>query len=123
MSARPSNREIINKVGEALQALRADKFMFATGKHIYGDLAGLELDSAEELIPLLIDLLEEINAAKPLDCYAGSYPPRPSYEPQILGLELWPYCWHSNRYGKRMYLKFALKKGCYCYVDCHESNL
>lgn len=77
----------------------------------------------EGYIPaLLIELLKEIEHEGPLKCYAGTRPPQRSYEPEILKLELWAYSWHSQRYSKQMYLKFALKKQCYIYVDCHEDR-
>jgi hypothetical protein len=71
---------------------------------------------------LLIILLEEIQNAGPIQCYAGTRPPQRSYEPEILRLELWAYSWHSPRFRKRMYLKFALKNQCYIYVDCHADR-
>lgn len=121
MPPRPSNREIGNKVADALDALRAGRFQFGTRKHISADLDDLGVDTAD-LLALLIVLLEEIQNAGPIQCYAGTRPPQRSYEPEILGLELWAYSWHSPRFKKRMYLKFALKKQWYVYVDCHEDR-
>jgi hypothetical protein len=105
-----------------LVALHAGYFQQVVIKHLYGDLADLELDSAEELPDLLIKLLNEIQAIGPIQCYAGDKPPQRSYEPELSGLELWAYAWHSNRLNRRMYLKFAMKKEWYVYVDCHRDN-
>jgi len=123
MQQRPSNRELCKKIADALTAIRGGKFTQVVTKHIYGDLADLELDSAEEQLPgLLIELLEEIQTIGPIKCYAGDKPPQRSYEPELYGLELWSYGWHSERLGRQMYLKFALKKEHYIYVDCHRDN-
>lgn len=105
-----------------MAALRAGRFEQVVTKHLYGDLADLKLDSAEELPGLLIELLNEIKTIGAVQCYAGDKPPQRSYEPELRGLELWAYAWHSERLGRRMYLKFALKKEWYIYVDCHPDN-
>ena len=122
MHQRPSNREICNKVSDALVALRAGNISLALTKHLVGDLAALELDSATELTSLLIELLEEIKNIGPIECYAGTRPPQRSYEPAILKQELWAYSWHSQRLAKPMYLKFVIQKQCYVYVDCHQDS-
>jgi hypothetical protein len=122
MRPRPSNHELCKKVADALVALRGGKFSLALTKHLSGDLAELELESANDLPDLLIELLEEIASIGPVECYAGTKPPQRSYEPEIKGLELWAYSWHSQRLSRPMYLKFALKKEWYVYVDCHTDN-
>ena len=123
MTLRPSNREICNKIADALAALRAGKFQQVVSKHVYGDLADLEIENAETELPgLLIELLEEIQTTGPIECYAGGKPPQRSYAPELAGLELWAYHWHSRRLGRAMYLKFALRKEWYIYVDCHRDN-
>lgn len=82
----------------------------------------MDLLRSEDLPALTLDLLEEIQRAGPNECYVGTRPPQRSYEPEILKLELWAYSWHSPRLGKRMYLKFALKKPWYIHVGCHEDR-
>jgi len=73
MHPRPSNHEICKKIADALTALRDGKFTQVVTKHIYGDLADLELDSAEQQLPgLLIELLEEIQTIGPIECYAAA---------------------------------------------------
>ena len=119
MFTRPSPKEMCNKVADALVAIRAGQFQLGPKKHLSGDLAELELDATSELPGLLVVLLEEIQLAGPIDCYAGTQPPQRSYEPETSKLELWAYRWHSPRFQKWMYLKFALKKQCYIHVGCH----
>jgi len=122
MLLRPSKKEICKKITDALEALGAGQFQIGLTKHLVGDLAELALDSAQDLPNLLTDLLKEIQDEGPIECYAGTRPPQRSYEQSIHDLELWAYAWHSERFKKRMYLKFALKNGCYIYVDCHEDR-
>jgi len=122
MQPRPSNHEICKKIADALAAIRGDKFSQVVTKHIYADLADMELDSATDLPGLLIELLEEIRIIGPIECYAGGKPPKRSYEPELHNQELWAYSWHSERLGKQMYIKFVLKSGWYIHVDCHKDN-
>ncbi len=118
---RPSNREIWKKVADALEALKQGRFERGLTRHHSSDLA--ELDVSEQELPhLLADLLREIQDAKPTECYAGKRPPLRSYEPEIQNLELWAYAWHSRRFNKRMYLKFAIHKAWYIHVRCHENR-
>ena len=119
---RPSKHEICKKIKDALESLTARRIMFGTNKHLPDDMDGLEMESEADLPPLLIKLLNEINEAGPLECYAGTRPPLRSYEPEIHRLELWAYSWQSKQCGKKMYLKFALKKEWYVYVDCHPDR-
>jgi hypothetical protein len=119
---RPSDREIWKKIADALEALRAGRWQPGIAKHFADDMAELELDSTPDLAALLIQFLEEIKQAGPVACYKGTRPPQKSYESEIENLELWAYAWHSGRFGKRMYLKFALKNQCYINVRCHENR-
>lgn len=122
MVIRPSNREICKKIADALDAVVQGRFQIGITKHLVTDLADLKLDAAEDLPNLLADLLREIRAEGPTECYAGTRPPQRSYEPEILRFELWAYAWHSTCFKKRMYLKFAVKNRCYIHVDCHEDR-
>jgi len=105
-----------------LDAIRNNRFQLGPPKHLSSDLAELQLATAQDLPNLLIVLLEEIKNAGPITCYAGTRPPQRSYEPEVRNLELWAYSWHSARFQKRMYVKFALKKQWYIHVDCHEDR-
>ena len=123
---RPSDREIWKKIADASEALKLGRFQIGPTKHLAGDLAELQLQATRDLPHLLASLLKEIQDAGPTECYAGTRPPQRSYEPEINRLELWAYAWHSQRFQKRMYLKFALKNQgtnqCYIHVDCHEDR-
>lgn len=122
MQPRPSNHEICKKIADALEALRGGKFSPVLTKHLTSDLDDLDLESANDLPSLLIELFEEIQTIGPVECYAGARPPHRSYEPEIRGHELWAYSWHSQSLNRPMYVKFALKKEWYIYVDCHRDN-
>ena len=126
MDQRPSAKELHGKVSNAMAALKAGRHGFGTTRHWSGDREELGLTSTKELWPLLLELLEEIKQALPEQCYAGTRPPQRSYqdEPTIKDEELWAFSWPSSRLGKKMYLKFVLKKNrqeewCYFHVDCH----
>ena len=67
---------------------------------------------------MIESLLEEIE----LSDYDGGRPPQKSYESVIADLELWAFAWNSNLLGKKMYLKFSIKNGCFYYVSLHKSK-
>ena len=125
---RPSPKELCQKVANALAALRANRYAFATMRHWAGDSDELGLQSSNQLWPLLIVLLEEIRVAGPEKTYAGTFPPMRGYQEEraIKDEELWPFTWQSTRMGKQMYLKFVLTKNRsgdwhFFHLDCHES--
>jgi hypothetical protein len=115
---RPSNRELYDRVSDALAAILAGKYQFLS-KHIAGDLEELEVTDEKELISLVAEGLREIRAETPAKCWVGGRPPARSYEPELKKLELWAFSWRSEIFGCDMYLKFAIKRGVYMYVDCH----
>jgi len=126
-SPRPSNREVISKIADALAAIEAGRRQSPLTKHLAVDLPELGLLSRGELWALLPELLREIEATNPLNCYAGGYPPQRSYEPEVKDADLWVYRWQSARLKRVMYIKFAMKKNragqwVYFHVDLHPDR-
>jgi hypothetical protein len=125
--SRPSPREIINKVRDALAAIEAGRREIPLVKHLSLELPGLLIESREDLWSELPGLLREIQTCGPVDCYVGRFPPEPSYEPEILNKELWAYRWPSLKLGYDVYLKFVIipdRKGApvYFHVDVHQDE-
>lgn len=116
---RPTPKEIDKRLSEAKQSIEDRGLFFACPGKAVGELYALEVEGTLELKPLLICLLQEISI---LD-YAGSRPPQRSYESSIANVELWAFSWSSALLNKEMYLKFAIKGGCFYYVSLHESRL
>jgi hypothetical protein len=114
---RPSKREIDKRITLAKQALSQNKGYFANPLKSMGEINALELDGAEELWPLLLLLLEEIE----LGDYAGTHPPMKAYEPAVSKCELFAFAWHSARMGRSMYLKFAMKGENFYLVSIHTN--
>ena len=119
---RPSGRELYNRVNEALAAISAGKYQFLLTKHLVSDLEELEIADEKELISLVAEGLREIRAVPPAKCWAGGHPPARSYEPGIKDSELWAFAWYSQIFKRAMYLKFAIKRDAYIYVDCHADR-
>lgn len=119
---RPSGKELNKKLNEALSAVLSGSCQFPLTKHLVSDLEDLEVEDESELMRLVAESLREIMAAGAERCYAGTRPPMRSYESEIKDLELWPFAWSSTVFGRCMYLKFALKRGIFLYVDCHEDR-
>jgi len=115
---RPSNREIDNRIEEAKASLKNGRGIFANPAKAVGELYQLAIHDAGELWGLIFELLEEIS---PSD-YAGTRPPQKSYEKAIANRELFAFTWKSQKMGKEMYLKFAIREGLYYYVSLHESR-
>jgi hypothetical protein len=92
--------------------------LFANINKAVGELNELEIESQPKIWVLILDLSEEI---QPKD-YVGGRPPQKSYEKTIEGQELFAFCWNSQKLGKKMYIKFALKGTRYYYLSLHRSK-
>jgi len=124
---RPLCHEIESKARSALAAIAGGRRVLGLTKHLFDDFTALGVSSEAELWKVLAELLEEIIAAQPAECYAGGHPPYRSYDEEMKNLELWPYRWMSPSQGKMMFLKFALKRDrqgnwVYVHVDVHEDR-
>ena len=78
-----------------------------------------DLDIGDDIISVLQQIVDEI---EPVGCYVGSRPPMRSYEKMIEGKELFAFSWLSSFFGKKMYLKFAIKGDYFCLVSLHEDH-
>src|SRR5277367_5603160 len=115
---RPSDGELDRKIKAAQAALKTRPGIFANINKAVGELYALDIESVNQIWELIAELLEEI---LPKD-YAGTRPPQKSYEKTIAGKELFAFCWHSEKFGKKMYIKFALKENSYYYLSLHKSK-
>jgi len=115
---RPSDRELTKRLDEAKEFLKNRHGVFATPSKVVGELNDLDIEDANDVWPLIKELLEEIS---PKD-YKGSRPPQKSYEKAIAGLELLAFSWWSPICAKQMYIKFVLKNERYYYVSLHQSR-
>ena len=120
MQSRPSPKERNKKVRDGLEAVRNDRRRVAVEKHLAQAFDFLGVGTAEELWAQIEPLLSELNEIGAAKSYCGKSPPEKSYD--IPNEELWPYVWDSEKLGKRVYLKFVMKKGYFLLVDCHESE-
>ena len=117
-SNRPSYRELDKKLKAATAALIDQNGVYANPGKVVGELYELGIESQTHVWSLILELLEEITP----DDYAGGFPPQKSYERTIENQELFAFCWHSQKLGKKMYHKFALKDNRYYYVSLHKSK-
>ena len=115
---RPSGRELDKKIAEAKACLKDQKGLFANPAKAVGELYELSMIDTAQVWHLIYELLDEID---PSD-YAGTRPPQKSYEKAIANRELFAFTWKSQKMGKEMYIKFALREGLYYYVSLHESR-
>jgi hypothetical protein len=130
-SDRPSAHEIVSKVEQALAAVASGNRLIGVGYHVNGDFEEClfydEADFWDMLPELLNELLNELKQPDTFKCYAGKSPPTKSIEPNLQGLELWAFCWHSQRLGFKAYLKFCIKndkngRPHYLHVRIHKSR-
>lgn len=115
---RPSERELIKRLEEAKEFLNGRQGLFANPSKTVGELSDLGVWDADEVWPLIRELLQEIS---PKD-YRGSRPPQKSYEKAIAGHELLAFSWWSSKCAAQMYIKFVLKNERYYYVSLHQSR-
>lgn len=121
MSNRPSNKEKIAKIREALDAVKCGCRKISLSKHLVADLAELEIEDEKDYWKAIETALQEIAEVGPVDAYAGHHPPEKSYD--IPDVELWAYRWDSKHFGREMYIKFAIKNKRYLHIDCHENRV
>ena len=88
---RPSDRELIKRLGEAKEFLKNRHGVFATPSKVVCELNDLDIGDTNDVWQFIRELLEEIS---PKD-YKGSRPPQKSYEKAIAGLELLAFSWWS----------------------------
>jgi hypothetical protein len=110
-STRPTNQEIRSKIEEALAAISLGKCQIGITHVLSRDLAECSIYDEDDLWSKLPIFLQEIKQADPVTCYTGKYPPTPSNQPALDGLELWEYHWNSGCLNIRVYLKFCIKTG------------
>jgi len=108
---RPTNQEIRSKIEEALAAVVLGKCQIGLTHFLSCDFEECSIYDEGDLWSKLPNLLREIMQADPVICYTGKYPPTPSNQPALDGLELWEYHWNSECLNIRAYLKFCIKIG------------
>lgn len=113
---RPSERELSKKIRDAKESLTLNNGIFANPSKAVGELNDLDIGDTNEIWSLIKELLDEIDS----EHYVGTRPPLKSYEKIIVGVDLFAFSWCSNKLGKKMYIKFALKHGRYYYVSLHQ---
>ncbi len=102
----------------AKSAVDAGAVFFLYQEVIAEDAIDLEYDISSELFDVLLELLEKATPAH----YAGSHPPQKSYKDDIDGLELFPFAIESQRFGCRVYFKFALQENALWLVSLHKDR-
>ena len=120
MSKRPSDKEKINKIRDAIQAVETGCCTMPLSKHIAADLDELEIEDEDDYWQVIKTALNEIFQIGPVNAYAGRHPPEKSYD--LGDAELWAYRWKSQHFGREMYIKFVIKNQRYLHVDCHENR-
>jgi hypothetical protein len=114
-TSRPSDRELLKRISEAKEYLKNQRGLFANLSKAVSELNDLNICDSNEIWQLIQQLLEEITPQE----YKGTRPPQKSYEKAIAGHELMAFSWCSEKLGKKMYIKFALKNERYYYVSLH----
>jgi hypothetical protein len=99
MIKRPSEHECKLKLRKAKECIEEGNAAFADPSKVVGEIFDdLELFKADEVFPLILELLPEIS---PKD-YKGERPPAKSYELKIKDCDLFPFVWDSRRLGKKL---------------------
>ena len=115
---RPTKGELIKKLESAYKALQKNEGLFANPVKTVWELEKLKIGESKEIWSLILGLLSEISP----DNYVGGYPPQEPYEKRIEGIDLFAFAWESKTFSKKMYLKFALKKGRFYLVSLHKNR-
>lgn len=113
-SGRPSHKEILGKLRDALNLVENKRWSPANpGKLLANweeleEAFGIELALEESADNILLLVLKEL---KP-EHYVGMRPPERSYEKRTLNQELFEFRWNSRCFANsRMYFKFSICGG------------
>ncbi|HUX10334.1 MAG TPA: hypothetical protein VMW51_06795 [Terriglobia bacterium] len=113
-SGRPLRKELLGKLRDAITLVKEGKWSPANPAKLLanweelGQVFKIDLDLAEDQTALLLAVLGEI---KPGD-YAGSHPPKRSYEQKTTNQELFAFRWSSGCFSNfEMYFKFSICGG------------
>lgn len=115
---RPSHKELYKKLRKAGIAVSKDLVSLLNQDIIAADAIELEYTIGTELIPILQELLDYTTPGD----YAGSRPPRKSYEHEIKGLDLFSFVADCRRIKCRVYYKFALVEERFWLVSLHQDR-
>ena len=128
-SHRPSDKEICQKITQAIEALQANRYLFITSRHRSTENEFLQISTEEELLDWVAVFLDEIQEIGPVECFVNPNIPRCSHK-GYKNLFLFAYAWRSLSLDEDAYLKFAIRKEStatgetryYCHLDCHENR-
>ncbi|MCG8598831.1 MAG: hypothetical protein MI807_01705 [Verrucomicrobiales bacterium] len=130
-SHRPSDKEKINKVTDAIAALEDENSspIIIADRH---NAEAMEFTGAADMDGVLawvLLLLKEIEAIGAEKCFVGKEAQRCTHKGSK-DVFLFPYHWTSGSLGARAYLKFAIRRTktdsgesvTYCHLDLHEDR-
>ena len=114
---RPTHKELNSKLLQAKNAASEGLVFILDPIVIAADAISLGY-LVDEIDEVILEILDELNP----NYYAGSYPPKKSYERDIKGSELFAFRWVSQRFGCDTYFKFALVQGRLWIISFHENR-
>ena len=125
----PGNREICQKVEQAIAALELGNITIIADRHNQLAMDFLGASDMDEVLDWVAVFLPEIKDAGPVQCFVGKYA-NPCSHKGFDDLLLYPFHWDSPSRKARVYLKFGIrtetsgtgKTYIYCHLDCHEDN-
>lgn len=131
---RPSNKEICNKVQDALEAIELNNIQIIDDRHNQEALEICHATNMDAVFDYVKVFLEEIKSIGPVQCFNEAKPSGKvecSYHRGYSDVFLFPYAWDSAYMQKRLYLKFGILKKSkrrphqlltYFHLDCHEDR-
>lgn len=123
----PGAKEIGKKIREAIKALEDGNYHIVDENQNARTFDSLGVFTMEEVLEIVIEFLDEIQALGPEKCYCGiggrvEFSNKRGYS----DVRLYAYSWLSTKMSKWMYLKFGLRKRgaeisfTYIHLSCHD---
>lgn len=123
----PGAGEIRKKVREAIKALEGGYYDIVDENQNARTFASLGVFTMDEVLEHVLELLDEIQALCPENCFCGiGGRVEFSNKRGFSDVRLYAYSWLSTKMGKWMYLKFGLRKRgseiafTYIHLSCHD---
>lgn len=115
---RPTQKELLNKIRKAREALREGRIALLNQTVMACDAIEMDYDIEQELMSLLPEYLNDITPAH----YVGNNPPQRSYAPEISGLELFAFKIKKEPFNSPVYIKFTHADDTFWLVSLHRDR-
>lgn len=110
---------------EALRAIEAGRYAFASNNHVESDIAELGLSNRDEYLDVIHGCIQ-LAIEDPVACYRPPQEPVSTAHELTYGMQMHAFVVRHEDFKTNIYFKFCLNSlpdgKYYLHIDCHESR-